>query len=57
MNRKEGEEFAKRHNLVFLETSAKTALNVEKAFLESAKEIYKKIGENKIDLNLDVSAI
>ena len=26
---KEGEDFAREHNLVFLETSAKTAINVE----------------------------
>lgn len=55
VNKKEGEEFAKKHNLVFLETSAKTAFNVEKAFLESAKDIYRKICENKIDINLDVT--
>lgn len=29
MSTEEGEQFAKEHNLVFLETSAKTAHNVE----------------------------
>ena len=29
----EGERFAKEHGLIFLETSAKTAYNVEEAFL------------------------
>jgi Ras-related protein Rab-2A len=29
----EGERFAKLHNLVFIETSAKTAYNVEEAFI------------------------
>ena len=29
----EGERFAKEHNLVFMETSAKTAYNVEESFL------------------------
>ncbi len=28
----EGQEFARRHNLLFFETSAKTAFNVETAF-------------------------
>ena len=30
MTYEEGEEFAKKHNLIFFETSAKTAFNVEK---------------------------
>jgi len=29
----EGERFAKEHDLIFMETSAKTAVNVEEAFL------------------------
>ena len=29
----EGERFAKENNLIFMETSAKTAFNVEEAFL------------------------
>lgn len=39
----EGVEFAKQHNLIFLETSAKTALNVEEAFTYTAKKIYDNI--------------
>ncbi|KAJ4458442.1 putative Ras-related protein Rab-2B [Paratrimastix pyriformis] len=35
----EGEAFAKQHNLIFIETSAKTAENVEKAFTEVAATI------------------
>ena len=35
----EGETFAKKHNLIFFETSAKTAINVEKAFLSVTKQI------------------
>lgn len=36
----EGQAFAAKHGLFFLETSAKTALNVENAFLETARKIY-----------------
>jgi Ras-related protein Rab-2A len=43
----EGEKFAKDHNLMFLETSAKTAHNVEEAFLRTAQQIYQNI-ENKV---------
>jgi len=46
----EGERFARDNNLVFLETSAKTALNVEEAFLQTAKSIYEKIQTKEIDL-------
>ena len=35
----EGEQFAKENGLMFLEVSAKTALNVEDAFLQSANQI------------------
>ncbi len=40
---KEGEAFAAENGLVFLETSAKTAANVEAAFLKTAESIYEKI--------------
>jgi hypothetical protein len=35
----EGEEFAQRNGLVFLETSAKTAHNVEEAFGEALMHV------------------
>ena len=47
----EGQQFANEHNLVFLETSAKTAANVEEAFVGTAKEIYKKIQEGVFDVS------
>eukprot|EP01108_Squamamoeba_japonica_P003494 TRINITY_DN2834_c0_g2_i3.p1 TRINITY_DN2834_c0_g2~~TRINITY_DN2834_c0_g2_i3.p1 ORF type:complete len:177 (-),score=55.27 TRINITY_DN2834_c0_g2_i3:72-602(-) len=39
----EGEKFAKEHGLMFLETSAKTAANVEEAFVQTARQIHEKI--------------
>lgn len=34
-----GEDFAQRHDMYFLETSAKEAENVEKLFMEIAAEL------------------
>ena len=39
----EGAKFAKDNGLIFLETSAKTAANVDAAFLDTAKKIYQNI--------------
>ena len=55
--REEAEEFAKEHNLTFLETSAKTGDNVEEAFLQTAQSIYQKIQDGGIDLNLPDSGV
>lgn len=46
---KEGETFAQENGLVFLETSAKTAVNVETAFIKTAESIYDKIKEGAYD--------
>lgn len=45
----EGEAFARDHGLVFLETSAKTALNVEEAFLGTARQIHNKVLSGELD--------
>lgn len=47
----EGQNFANNHNLVFMEASAKTAENVEKAFFETAETIYKNINDGVLDLS------
>ena len=46
----EGEAFAKKHNLVFFETSAKTAHNVEKAFLSVTQTIYSQLENGEFDI-------
>lgn len=45
----EGEAFAKDNGLVFMETSAKTALNVEDAFINTARQIYGKVQAGVLD--------
>ncbi|XP_019088583.1 PREDICTED: ras-related protein RABB1a-like [Camelina sativa] len=45
----EGEQFAREHGLIFMEASAKTAQNVEKAFIETATTIYKRIQDGMIN--------
>jgi len=47
----EGEAFAREHGLIFLETSARTAHNVEDAFVNTSREIYAKIQDGVFDLS------
>ena len=46
----EGKAFAEKHGLIFMETSAKTAYNVEQAFINTAEEIHGNIESGKIDV-------
>ena len=54
VKKEEGEAFAREHGLVFMETSARTAANVEEAFINTAKEIYEKIQEGVFDISNEV---
>jgi len=53
----EGAQFARENNLIFRETSAKTAQNVEEAFLSTARKIYENIQNNVYDLSSESSGI
>ena len=53
----EGERFAKENGLIFMETSAKTAFNVEQAFLQTSQMIYDNIDRGVYDLSNDKSGI
>lgn len=47
----EAQAFAQENNIMYMETSAKNGTNVEAAFIETAKQIFKKIEQGKIDAN------
>jgi Ras-related protein Rab-2A len=53
----EGDKFAREHGLIFRETSAKTAQNVEEAFVQTAQKIYENIQNNVYDLSSESSGI
>jgi len=50
VSKEEGEKFAKDNGLIFLETSAKTAANVEEAFIGTAQKIYENIQNGIYDV-------
>jgi Ras-related protein Rab-2A len=53
----EGAKFAEEHGLIFLETSAKTAENVDKAFVNTAEKIYQNILNNVCDVTNEAHGI
>jgi len=57
VTKEEGEKFAKEHGLIFLETSAKTAANVEEAFISTAQKIYENIQNGIYDVTNEAHGI
>jgi len=57
VTREEGEQFAQENGLVFVETSAKTAANVESAFIQTAHNIHDKIDSGVFDVHNETSGI
>ncbi|KAL0490898.1 Ras-related protein Rab [Acrasis kona] len=53
----EGEKFAKQHDLIFLETSAKNDENVEEAFIKTARIINDKIQRGIIDVSNEMNGV
>ena len=53
----EGQDLAEKNELLFFETSAKDGINVEEIFVNSAKEISKKIEQGYYDLENDSCGI
>jgi Ras-related protein Rab-2A len=53
----EGRDFAERNGLIFMETSAKTSTNVEKAFIDTASKIHEKITTGEIDVSNENAGI
>jgi Ras-related protein Rab-2A len=47
----EGKSFAEEHGLIFMETSAKTAFNVEQAFINTAQKIHENIVSGVVDVS------
>ena len=57
VTRDEASTFAKRNNLLFMETSAKTAYNVEEAFAVLSTEIYDRVRDGRINMSQCVPGI
>jgi len=51
----EGQAFAQQHGLLFLETSAKTALNVEEAFVKLARIVFDKYRKGLVQVTVNDS--
>ncbi|XP_018653997.1 putative rab-2,4,14 [Schistosoma mansoni] len=54
VKQEEAEAFARENNLLFVETSAKTGVNVEQAFATTARAIYERLQLGLLDINNDI---
>ena len=50
VSKEEGEAFAKANGLLFLETSARDATNIDNAFIQTAEVIYDNVKSGKVTL-------
>ncbi|BBH00471.1 20S proteasome beta subunit PBB2 [Prunus dulcis] len=57
VSKEEGEQFAKENGLLFLEASARTAQNVEEAFIKTAAKILQNIQDGVFDVSNESSGI
>ncbi|KAI6700771.1 hypothetical protein NL676_015095 [Syzygium grande] len=57
VSKEEGEQFAKENGLLFLEASARTAQNVEEAFVKTASQILQNIQDGVFDVSNETSGI
>eukprot|EP00179_Madagascaria_erythrocladioides_P013096 CAMPEP_0198370788 /NCGR_PEP_ID=MMETSP1450-20131203/156895_1 /TAXON_ID=753684 ORGANISM="Madagascaria erythrocladiodes, Strain CCMP3234" /NCGR_SAMPLE_ID=MMETSP1450 /ASSEMBLY_ACC=CAM_ASM_001115 /LENGTH=243 /DNA_ID=CAMNT_0044078333 /DNA_START=94 /DNA_END=825 /DNA_ORIENTATION=+ len=55
VSREEAERFAAEHKMRFMETSAKTAQNINEAFIKCAEEIHEKVKQG-VDFNTGTGA-
>eukprot|EP01127_Copromyxa_protea_P002782 TRINITY_DN12733_c0_g1_i1.p1 TRINITY_DN12733_c0_g1~~TRINITY_DN12733_c0_g1_i1.p1 ORF type:complete len:212 (-),score=42.96 TRINITY_DN12733_c0_g1_i1:80-715(-) len=53
----EAKQFAQENGLLYIETSAKTAANVDEAFVSCTQQIYEKIKTNGIDFTSETSGV
>lgn len=52
VSKEEAEEFARKKGISYIEASAKTAENVDSAFIQTAQTIFKKVSQGEIDYSL-----
>lgn len=57
VTKEEGEEYAKKNGLLFIETSAKDDKGVTEAFEETAKMIIEKVEAGEIDVDSGSSGV
>lgn len=53
----EGERFSKRHHMPFVETSAKTGVNIDEVFRRGAEILLEKIEDGSIDITNENSGV
>lgn len=57
VSKEEGERFAKENGLLFMETSARTAQNIEEAFIQTAAKILQNIQDGVVEVSNESTGI